>query len=59
MSEFQDLEKNEVIENFGVVRVNAKIVGVKNGCPVNEPFQVRLKTSDGTAGIVAIVIMIT
>ena len=40
----------------GVVTVNAKIDSAKNGCPVNKSFTVRFKTSDGSAGIVVMVI---
>ena len=54
-----DLQENEVLENVGVVGVNARIVSVKNGCPIDVPFTVRFKTDDGTAGIVAIVIVTT
>ena len=46
----------DVLENGGVVQVRAKIVSVKNGCPVDEAFTVHLTIRDGTAGIVAIVI---
>ena len=43
----------------GVVMVWAKIVSVKIGCPVNNTFTVRFKTSDGTAGIVVVKIYLS